>query len=285
VGRTAIRCGVVDEPIREGYGRLVLAVLPPTQLPPPDTTPPVIRLRSPRNGQVVRAGLANGRLLSVRATVTDGGSGVVKVTIDGRPARFDEAGQLDADTVARRGQNTLRIRATDRAGNVARQTTHYTYAGPSDGAPATGPRIEDPRGDSRDPGFDIRRVTATQHGASIAFRITCWRAFSNRVVSHGVGTVEVGIWTTRTAPRYTDVAPYTAGFFYYGAGLARAGGGLEHPRGHVVAGVTASRPSRTAIVLHVPARFFRHRRVLFRALGSHGQSQEEPTGLGTLRVR
>lgn len=113
-----------------------IKVAPGTQPPQSDTTPPLLGISSPADDGTVVLGPNGSATIEVTGSATDTGSGVhqVAVSLDdvavpNTPrAPNDWSNWRAAATVSGAGAHTIRVLATDKAGNFARATRTVTAA-------------------------------------------------------------------------------------------------------------------------------------------------------------
>ncbi|MBX9580312.1 MAG: putative Ig domain-containing protein [Gemmataceae bacterium] len=112
----------------ESYGHLGGATFP--------TTGPQIAVESPAAGCTFPADQAV--LVTGRATPGQSGSPIVRVLVDGRPVEaVDGAGRFFARVAVRAGQNSFRLTAVDRAGEVATAVLPLAGVAPPAGVDAS----------------------------------------------------------------------------------------------------------------------------------------------------
>lgn len=118
----------------DGAGNQATASVNVTRQQAPDTTPPSLTVTSPADGSTTEATSVN-----VSGTATDTGanaSGVAQVTVNGEAASLDASGAWTLPNFALSlGQNSITVRATDRAGNPTTKVVSVTRVQSPDTAP------------------------------------------------------------------------------------------------------------------------------------------------------
>ena len=92
------------------------------KIKPSDTTPPTITITSPVDFETV-----NEDTVTVSGKVTDDKSGVASVTVNGNTVTINDDGSFSVSVSLTKGDNTIKIVATDKAGNKATKTIVVTY--------------------------------------------------------------------------------------------------------------------------------------------------------------
>ena len=87
-----------------------------------DTTPPNVQVAFPQNYTTV-----NEDTINISGKVTDDGSGVESITINGNAVTIDNNGTFSTTVSLMKGDNTITIVATDKAGNKTTKTITVTY--------------------------------------------------------------------------------------------------------------------------------------------------------------
>lgn len=90
----------------------LLAAVPTAAAATPDRTPPRLVITAPWPGA-----LLDTRRMTIRGWATDAGSGVARLTLNGRPLARSRTGVFRARIVLRVGANRYVLRASDAAGN------------------------------------------------------------------------------------------------------------------------------------------------------------------------
>jgi photosystem II stability/assembly factor-like uncharacterized protein len=88
-----------------------------------DNLPPVVTIFSPQDGIKVNVASVN-----VSGKVVDNESGIAKVTINGIEVTLNQDFTFSYNLLLTQGENTIEIKAYDRAGNVATRTLKVTYS-------------------------------------------------------------------------------------------------------------------------------------------------------------
>ncbi len=91
-------------------------------IPQKDATPPNLQITSPQNYTTV-----NEDTIDVTGKVTDDGSGVKSVTVNGNAVTIDNNGTFSTTVSLMKGDNTITVVATDKAGNKTTKTITVTY--------------------------------------------------------------------------------------------------------------------------------------------------------------
>jgi fibronectin type 3 domain-containing protein len=87
-----------------------------------DTIPPVVTVTAPTNFETV-----DEDTITVSGTVTDSGSGIDTVTVNGSAVTVASDGSFSVAVSLTEGENTIKIVATDKAGNKTTKTVVVTY--------------------------------------------------------------------------------------------------------------------------------------------------------------
>ncbi len=87
-----------------------------------DNDPPVIEILSPQNGETI-----NNQYLTIDGKVTDQGSGIRDVFINGNITLLGEDGSFQTSINLQKGVNTINVVATDKAGNKTTKTITVIY--------------------------------------------------------------------------------------------------------------------------------------------------------------
>jgi photosystem II stability/assembly factor-like uncharacterized protein len=87
-----------------------------------DSAPPKITILSPQNGTVT-----DSNNITISGSVSDKGSGIAKVTINGQELKIDSSGSFSSDLTLYEGDNIITVTATDKAGNKTEKTITVTY--------------------------------------------------------------------------------------------------------------------------------------------------------------
>jgi len=87
-----------------------------------DNTPPVVKIVSPQDGETV-----NEQYLTIKGSVYDEGSGIKDVFINGNITILDKDGNFETSVSLHKGENTITIVATDKAGNKTTKTITVIY--------------------------------------------------------------------------------------------------------------------------------------------------------------
>jgi RHS repeat-associated protein len=152
----------------DGAGNHSDASITVTRQEPPDTAPPNLSVSEPADNSTT-----DSETTTVSGSVSDTGtnaSGVAGVTVNGTPAQLNaQTGSWTLAGVALAlGQNTINVRATDRAGNEAVTLVHVTRVLPPDTQPPT-VQIQSPADGSTVPDETITvNGTASDEGVNAA---------------------------------------------------------------------------------------------------------------------
>ncbi len=92
------------------------------EIKPNDTVPPVITVNSPENGATV-----TDPEITVKGTVTDQGSGIASLSINGENVSVSNDSSFSYAVTLSKGENTITLVATDKAGNKTTKTITVIY--------------------------------------------------------------------------------------------------------------------------------------------------------------
>jgi hypothetical protein len=91
----------------------------------PDLTSPVISIATPEDQSTVTEAS-----IVIKGQVTDEESGVDSVTVNNKSVTLDRSGNFSTSVILTTGKNTIVIKATDKAGNIATEILTVTYQKP-----------------------------------------------------------------------------------------------------------------------------------------------------------